>query len=434
MNIKKIYENMPGIVNRAAGHIGRYQIIYSKAFRKQYCELKKMDSLTEEEKRKLQLEKLRELLIYAEKYIPYYQTLFEKVGFRPNEFQDFSEFEKIPFLTRDIIRDNETTLQSKEIKNFYYATTGGTSGKPIKIAFDYASLYRERAFVYHYWSKLGFDYKKSKLISFRELQFDGKIIKYNTMYNEIVVNLFLLDSENLSLIVQKIQKFGGEFLYGYPSLIAVFCRLLKKNQIMLDTSIKAIFLISENLYPDQYRQIREVFDCKIAIFYGHTEKSVFAESYNDVYTFNPFYGYTEILPNEDDNIVCTGFINRKMPLIRYRVDDKAVSYQNVYMIIGHRENEFLYGKNDYIISATAIEFSHEEAFTKVTAYQFEQKELGKVTMKLETETPLSETEIETLQKKVLEKLPSFEVNLEIVKQIERTARGKYKMIIQKIPK
>ncbi len=55
-------------------------------------------------------------------------------------------------------------------------------------------------------------------------------------------------------------------------------------------------------------------------------------------------------------------------------------------------------------------------------------------MKLETETPLSETEIETLQKKVLEKLPSFEVNLEIVKQIERTARGKYKMIIQKIPK
>ena len=57
-----------------------------------------------------------------------------------------------------------------------------------------------------------------------------------------------------------------------------------------------------------------------------------------------------------------------------------------------------------------------------------------MTMKLETETPLSETEIETLQKKVLEKLPSFEVNLEIVKQIERTARGKYKMIIQKIPK
>ena len=75
MNIKKIYENMPGIVNRAAGHIGRYQIIYSKAFRKQYCELKKMDSLTEEEKRKLQLEKLRELLIYAEKYARHQKCL-----------------------------------------------------------------------------------------------------------------------------------------------------------------------------------------------------------------------------------------------------------------------------------------------------------------------------------------------------------------------
>lgn len=189
-------------------------------------------------------------------------------------------------------------------------------------------------------------------------------------------------------------------------------------------------MISENLYPDQKNRIEGFFDCPIAIFYGHTEKAVFAEMYEDRYIFNPLYGYTEILENEKDNIVCTGFINRKMPLIRYKVDDMAIPYKDGYSIVGHRENEVLYGKNDYVISATAIEFTHEDCFEKIDAYQFVQNEVGKVTMRLKTDQNLSDKEKMAIYKCIEEKLPCFEIELLIVDELEKTKRGKYRMIIQ----
>ena len=203
-----------------------------------------------------------------------------------------------------------------------------------------------------------------------------------------------------------------------------------KNKIKLKTSVKAIFLISENLYPDQKNRIQEVFNCPIAMFYGHTEKAVFAEKYGDKYIFNPFYGYTEILNDAEDNIVCTGFINRKMPLIRYKVDDKAIPYKDGYKIVGHRENEVLYGKNDYTISATTIEFTHEDCFEKIDSYQFEQNEIGKVEMRLKTDVKLSDIEMKKIYNRVKEKLPYFELKLVVVDELEKTKRGKYKMIIQ----
>ena len=149
---------------------------------------------------------------------------------------------------------------------------------------------------------------------------------------------------------------------------------------------------------------------------------------------NPFYGYTEILNDAEDNIVCTGFINRKMPLIRYKVDDKAIPYKDGYKIVGHRENEVLYGKNDYTISATTIEFTHEDCFEKIDSYQFEQNEIGKVEMRLKTDVKLSDIEMKKIYNRVKEKLPYFELNLVVVDELEKTKRGKYKMIIQNYKK
>ena len=123
-----------------------------------------------------------------------------------------------------------------------------------------------------------------------------------------------------------------------------------------------------------------------------------------------------------------------MPLIRYKVDDKAIPYKDGYKIVGHRENEVLYGKNDYTISATTIEFTHEDCFEKIDSYQFEQNEIGKVEMRLKTDVKLSDIEMKKIYNRVKEKLPYFELNLVVVDELEKTKRGKYKMIIQNYKK
>lgn len=432
INAKQLYKKIPKPLKNMVELIGRYRIVNSKIFKKQYQLLEQASELNIDSLKKMQFYLLKETLQYAYENVPYYHEVFDDINFDVYNFSNIEEMKRIPYLNKDIIAKQWDKMQVNKINNFYYSTTGGTTGKSVKFAFDNSSLYKERAFVYHYWSKYGYNYKKSKLISFREVEFEGSLCKRNMLYNELLINPFMLDSKHIDNIIEEIYKFSGDFLYGYPSNIAIFCRLLKKNNIKFRLPIKAILLISENLYPDQKKQIEEVFDCPIAMFYGHTEKAVFAEKYGNSYHFNSLYGFTEILDSEEDNMVCTGFINRKMPLIRYKVDDKVIKKEDGYEIIGHRSNELLYGKDDYVISATTLEFSHEDCFEKVDAYQFEQSEIGKVTMRLESEQMIEKKELDAIKEKAKEKLPGFEINTVQTDKIVKTSRGKHKIIIQNI--
>ena len=432
MDPKKVINRLPRTLKNAMGLLIRYRIIYSKAFQKQYKELCKFELLPEEEKKRIQFGKLQDTLIYAYENCPYYKLIFDDVGVNPYSVSSYEELTKIPLLTKDIIRSKCNQLQSSKEHKYYYATSGGTSGTPVRIAFDINSLYKERAFVYHYWSKFGYDYKRSKLLSFREASYDGRVFQKNNMYNELQINPYLLDSIHIQEIVTVANSFGAEYLYGYPSTIAPFCYLINRNNLKLTQDISAIFLISENLYPDQIRQIRTVFQCPIVMFYGHTEKAVFAEQYDDVYYFNSLYGYVEITDEDESNIICTGFINKKMPLIRYKVDDKAVKRGAGYEIVGHREKEYLYGHNDYIVSATTLEFTHEDAFSKIVGYQFVQDVVGIVTMNIKSEENISNNELDEIMRIVSERLPFFTIDIKLVDQLQLTSRGKHKMIIQKL--
>ncbi len=432
MDIKHYYELMPKKLKMIIGYLGRQRIIHSRDFLDTYRALDRYDKSSKVEKQEIQKHILKDTLIYAYENCPYYRDLFDAVGFDAYSFSNLDEIRVIPYLTKAIILEQKERMYVDSVKNFYLATSGGTSGRPVTVAFDMQSLYKERAFVYHYWSKFGYDFKRSKLLSFREHNFHGQLASENPIYNELIINPFLLDAKHIDEIVEKANLYGAEFLYGYPSVIGPFCGLLKKNGIRIQKPIKAIFLISENLYPDQMKMIQEIYDCPIAMFYGHTEKAVFAEEYEGVYYFDDLYGYTEILDNAESNIVCTGFINKKMPLIRYLVDDRAERSGGGYRIIGHRENEFLIGFHDYKVSATSVEFTHESAFEKIQEYQFIQDNIGEVTMLLNAVEPLSKNEIDAVYQCVQNKLPGFHISLEMSKPIRRTTRGKYSLIIQNI--
>ena len=433
LDLKKIKDCCPGPLKNTLGYFAKNRIIHSSTFNNQYGLLDKYEELSTDRKKEIQFHLLKKTLIYAYEHCPYYKETFDNVNFYPYSRFTKTDFRRIPVLTKEIINRERDRLVVDGLKS-YSARSGGTSGNPVEILFDYGSLYKERAFVYHYWARYGYDYKSSRLASFRDSNYGSKLFVKNPIYSELQVNPFMLDSIHIKTIVDAIRDYKADFLYGYPSSIAPFCLLMKKNNISIKNQIKAIFLISENLYPDQLNQIKDVFDCPVAMFYGHTEKAVFAERTDDVYHFNRLYGYTELIPSEVGNIICTGFINKKMPLIRYCVDDEAIVYKNGYNIVGHRENEFLYGYNDYRVSSTSLEFAHEDCFEKVIAYQFVQNEKGKAQLNIQTVEPLSTVELNAIKRIAEMKTNGIKVSINVVDCIPRTERGKYKIIIQNIKK
>lgn len=443
--LKRLYEYLPYAVKAPFAEILRKKLINNKIFIKHFSYLQNINSLTDDDIQNEQLKLLKRTLIYAYENTIYYNEVFKKISFNPYDFSEINELQKLPVLTREMVRENFNQIQSKDIKG-YLVTTGGSSGEPLEIMMSNEAYYIEWAFVYNYWSKFGYDIYKSRIVTFRGIKLGKKLFEINPMYNEIRMNVFLLNRNNFDQYYKAINKYNAEFIYGYPSAIHTFCKIAQKKGINLEHKFKAVFLISENLYPFQEKLLKEVLDCPLAMFYGHSERAVFAEKSRVGYRFNPFYGVTEM--SENGEPVVTGFINKRTPLIRYVVDDKIreinndnnpvedyrgyrlIKWDKDYAIQGHHDGEVLVGVNGEEISAASINF-HDKTFKGISDYQFIQRKKGECELCVVPNKEISDEDLSRIKKAVMRKMGnSIQCEVKVVNQRILTDRGKYKMIIK----
>lgn len=434
--LKKLNNSLPDSVKILFAPIIRKKLINNAVFRRQMAELKQAEDLTEDEISAVQLEKLKETLIHAYEHTAYYRDLFERNGFDVYSFSDISKLKEIPLMTKKAIAENYNALQADDVSDFYVGETGGSTGEPLKILLSRESIYREKAFIYHFWERYGYDYKKSRIATFRGLDFHGKIAKANPLYNEILLNPFLLTNRTIRDYVKQINKFKPAFIHGYPSAIANFCRLLNLQGLQLKRQLSAAFLISETCSPQQKKLIENTLKCKVAAFYGHTERSVFAEQCSTTddlfYSFHPLYGYTEIENHDYGNVICTGFVNSKFPLIRYAVDDEAIPQTNhSFAVIGHRTDVVLYGVQGERITQTALNF-HDDTFFSVTGYQLYQERIGFAECRVQSNKMLDDSELEKIRNRLTQKSEGcIQWSVIQVENFELTNRGKCTTIVQK---
>lgn len=429
--IKKINEKTPYWIKAPFAQLIRRKLIGNSVFSETYRQLSEYDKLSQKEKDNLQFIELKRILRHAYENTAYYREMFDKIGFDPWEMEDIEELKKIPIITKKELKKYFEKLLADNISNTYSVTTGGTTGEPTKIEMDKNAIYKEWAFVYHYWSKFGYDYQNSRLATFRGVNLGEKIYEINPLYQEVRMNPFKLNENNIDQYIKKINRFQADFIYGYPSAVYNFCRIAAKKKINVRGRFKAALLISENLFPFQEDMIKTVLGCEIAIFYGHTERAVFAERYKDGYVFNQLYGVTEI--NEKGEPIVTGFINKKMPLINYLVDDEVKNIsEDKFMVKGHRDSDVLYGLDGEQVSMAAINF-HDRTFEGTSGYQFVQNERGKCIIRVIADKKLEKEELAKIAARINEKLGiGFVCTVEQTDHFETTARGKYKMLIQNI--
>lgn len=432
--IKKLNEHTPDFAKKIFAPMIRSKLVNNKVFLDQYNEIKTFEQLSEKEKRKKSLEKLKQQLCYAYENIEYYKEVFNEISFNPYEIKSFDELKKIPYINKEIINQNYEKFISKEKIDFYNTQTGGTTGDPLVLYMDKDSIYKEKAFIYSHWSKLGYDYKKSRIITFRGIQFNNKIYKYNPIYNEIILSPFELNTKNIQQYINIINKFNPEYIHGYPSAIVNLCKILKEGSLTLSCRIKGVFIISEELNINDKKFIENFLKCKTLSFYGHSERAVFSEEYDSNYTFNELYGYTELIPTNEENtynIVCTGFLNKKMPLIRYRTDDYVIVKDNKTMIKGRESSLYLIGNNDEKISLASKVF-HNFTNEKIRAYQFIQNQKGIAEVNIISDR-LKPKEIDRMEKELNNNLRgSVQLKIKKVDSLILTNRGKKKILIQKI--
>lgn len=428
-NLKDLYERIPKGVKFVFAPIFIRLMVKNKEFQHTWKQLDYFESLSESQKREFQLNSLKKVLQYAYDNVPYYRSLFDEYDFKPSQFRDFSDLKILPFLEKaEAIQAGKTIYSTDEKLKYYKTFTGGSSGQALTVLLDKSSIYRERACVTHFLSKFGYDPLKTKTVAFWGHNQDQDFY-YSPLKNEIVISPFRLYQKNqFDAICKDIEKFGATFVMGYPSAIYLFAQMAEANSKKL--KFDHVVYYAENCSLEEKDYIERVFNCKVDSYYGHTERACFAEISEDGCKFNDFYGYTELIPTDQPNeyrIVCTGFLRKKMPLIRYATDDVVhILPDGKMVLVGHKRSEIhLISKNGQHVFKGAMTL-HIEELKKIKRYQYIQNEKGKVQLCVVENEPLTKDELKIIQNYISRRCEGLlDVEIKVVDELILTTRGKF---------
>lgn len=462
MSINHLIKILPFPVKQSIKYI--YGIIpprirYGKVFWDTYNFLQESQWWSREKLEDYQLQQLRKLLHHAYDNVPYYRRIFDERGLKPKNIQNFEDLKKLPYLTKEIIRENSPDLVAKNYRRskLQYITTGGSTGMPLGFYQERgASNSKEWAFMLTQWKRVKFKIGNKRAIlrgNIVQSVSKDKFWGYNPIDKTLTFSSYHMTDHTLPNYIKKINDFRPDFLHVYPSAIAILARFMKENYIAPFKSVKALLCSSENLYLWQRNLLEKVFQCRVYSWYGHTEMTVLAGECekNTNYHIFPEYGLVELsdkngnLISEEGKIceiVASGFNNYVMPFIRYRTGDYAVyikekcscgrNYPLLKKVEG-RMQDFFVDKTGFLITFTCSDEVLWNVKDNINAYQYVQNEPGKVLLKIDAKKNFSISDIEKVQKTFLEYYSRFVIEIKFVKNIPRTKSGKFRYLIQRLP-
>jgi phenylacetate-CoA ligase len=442
-NLKAIYQKKP-----------RY--VHADLLKRDYCEwrafLKKSDKWKAEIVKEYELAELRRVVVFAYENTSGYRRLYDSVGVNPATFKSIDDFERLPYVTKDLIRTDLAAF-SVVVPRRQYITTGGSTGKPFGFYRSRSSFAKELASKAHQYSRLGWKEGDRQMILRGLLIPSSTHMKYYSRFNELRCSSYHLVPEFMDLYINEAWAFHPRWVKCYPSAGYIFARHIKEKERTFPV-VKGLLCTSESLYPHQKELLSAVFKTRIFCHYGHYEMAALAGfcEYEDTYHVLPQYGYVELIDQRGERvvdkgkvgeIVATSFINDATIFIRYRTGDLARlrgwacdscgrPYQIWDRIEGRWLQEFVVTATDRYISMTALNM-HDDVFDKIKQFQFYQESKGEVSFRYIPKEECTQSDVERMKNRLLTKLgDDVELNMEAVNEIQLTHRGKHRFVIQKL--
>lgn len=289
--------------------------------------------LSLEELNHIQFERLKKLLVHCSNNVPYYNELFKKIKFKPEDMKDTQEIEKIPVLTKEIVRANYDSFKAKDFEKYQPRKhqTGGSTGKPFVSYFDYWSHSYLWGNNFRAW-KVVSDYKVGDKIiinahgSLMPKQSSFKRSVYFLLQHADWISNYHNDYNSLIQAWDRINKSKAILMYGASSSLYLIAKFAQHHHIKNTSGLKAIYTTSDMLYPDQRKTIEEVFSAPVLDSYGCPEAGIitFECEKQNGFHINQESVLIEIADKDDEGkgrILSTSLFNYAFPFVRYDTGD-----------------------------------------------------------------------------------------------------------------
>lgn len=401
------------------------------------------------------LERLRSLLLKAKKNVPYYRDCFSRLDFNPQNVSSLADLDKLPLLTKTIIRTEGDRMKSEVAKGLARFNTGGSSGEPLiffigteRVSHDVAAKWRAT----RWW---GVDIGDPEVVVWGSPIELGTQDRVRTFRDKLMrtelMPAFQMNETNLDQFVARIRERRPKMLFGYPSAISHIAAHAKKRGIALnDLGVKVVFCTSERLYDHQREAISSAFACPVANGYGGRDAGFIAHECPEGGMHITAEDIIVEIIDENGNsqpsgvageIVVTHLATTDFPFIRYRTGDigsvgteKCACGRGLPLLkeIRGRSTDFVVASDGTVMHGLALIYILRDV-PGVKAFKVVQESIGLTDVFLVTDASFEAAMTERIVREFQKRLGnSVRININITDSIPPEKSGKYRYIVSHV--
>ena len=446
-SLKDLIKKSPSVIQKLYYNLVPFSKRYGRVFNDTYEFLLESEKWSREDLEEYQLKEFKKLINHCYNNVPYYTKVFNDRGLTPDDFQSVSDINKLPFLTKDIIRENTNDLiatNMKDRKSYEFRTSGSTGKKLVFYATD--DVYKkEAAFVLRAYEKHGavlYDQSSVWLRRYVPVDRNADLWYYDYELKRLYMSAYHVNDNTIFDYVNKINSDKHHTLVAYPSSAYVLACLCEKNNLKLD-HIKKIHVSSEMMLPEWRRKIIDVFGIVPVCHYGAIEKVCLLHQLEDSekYYENLQYGITEYIEKDGNNtIVGTGFLNYYMPFLRYRTEDSVVLNSNTgdfdkVLSVNGRTSDILIAEDGSNLPGVNFYSWIDKKVPGVSMFQIVQKNRKEVVFSFVPSDRYTEETIPQIKEGLNSRLGNLIFKINKVREIKRNeSTGKIRCIVNNILK
>lgn len=291
---------------------------------------------TPEALRTLQEEKLRQLVVHAQRHVPLYRQLWDEAGVDPATVQTVEDLRRLPVVTKPLLRDafpDQALADDVVRRHLVPYTSSGSTGEPFRFVMTRAEKGMRWAVMFRCWAWAGF-YQGTRYANVMGEHAHGAFqggrrqLLEQRLTNMLHIPAFAAHDGRLDQVVEALARFRPAVLRSYPATAHRLAEAFAERHI--DLPLRSVLTTGEVLFPFQRQAIERQFQCRVFDAYGGDGMDVaFQCGHNAGFHINAEAVIVEVLDEaglpvsrgQEGQIVLTNLNNFTMPFIRYAIDD-----------------------------------------------------------------------------------------------------------------
>lgn len=405
-----------------------------------------------------QQRRLRRMVAHAYRSVPYYRETMRRLGLRPDDFRVVNDLARLPLLEREPFqRDPEYFVSTAQpLDRYLRFHTGGSSGAPLTVYHDPASMFqnlahseRERSI---YSALLGRSFGQRQMIvaaSFGALHAMMRFCHTQAFFpprlraSQRLISPF----ERMEEALRTIDEFQPQILYAFGSFLELLVTYLDEHGATMRPP--RIVSYGGDMLADWVREELER-RYRIAVFstYQATEALKIGfecERHQGLHVNVDLYPLrivdesgAPLSPGASGEVVVSNLVNRATVLLNYRLGDRAAlgtalcACGRGLPLLKHLEGR----RDDFVVLPSGRRI-HPQALRKciphrqgIWQYQIEQPAADRLRVLLVTADWSDREEI--ARRTVAEMTPELDhqttVEVAFIESIERTPSGKFRVV------